>query len=190
VLFALLIACQSAEPSWSGMFSAQATNPDCPPVADAQGSTDVEPEASSPFGKKPQICIDDPFACDSEGNILPEEPELVEVEIEEPEVLIEVVPEPEPEPIQAIEPELPPAEGLATQAAWGVRLLQTMPSAQPPRAALGLPDGSEIIVSPGSMLPEPGIIVISVSADKAQLAKVEPQGDHAKIETMTLFAQY
>ncbi|MFT5585143.1 MAG: hypothetical protein ACI9VR_002731 [Cognaticolwellia sp.] len=188
MLFALLIACQSAEPSWSGLFSAQATNPDCPPVAAAEGVTGGEPDTSSPFGKKPQVCIDDPFACDSEGNVLPDEPAVVEVE--EPEVLIEVVPEPEPEPLQVIEPELPPAEGLATQAAWGVRLLQTMPSAQPPRAALGLPDGTEIIVSPGSMLPQAGIIVISVSADKAQLAKIEPQGDHAKIETMTLFAQY
>ena len=175
MLFALLIACQSAEPSWSGMFSASATNPDCPPVA--EGAPETEPVNSDPFGKKPQICIDDPFACDSDGNILPEEPEVVEVE-------------PEPELFQAPEVELAPAEGLATQAAWGVRLLQTMPNAQPPRAALGLPDGTEIVVSPGSMLPQAGIIVISVSADKAQLAKVEPQGDHANIETMTLFAQY
>ncbi len=189
MLFALLIACQSAEPSWSGMFSASATNPDCPPVA--EGAPETEPVNSDPFGKKPQICIDDPFACDSDGNILPEEPEVVEVEPEpELEVLIEVEPEPEPELFQAPEVELAPAEGLATQAAWGVRLLQTMPNAQPPRAALGLPDGTEIVVSPGSMLPQAGIIVISVSADKAQLAKVEPQGDHANIETMTLFAQY
>lgn len=188
MLFALLIACQSAEPSWSGMFSAVATNPDCPPVA--EGAPATEP-AADPFGKKPQICIDDPFACDSEGKVLPEEPAVAEVEPEqEEEVLIEVQPEPEPEPFQAPEVQLPPAEGLATQAAWGVRLLQTMPNAQPPRAALGLPDGSEIVVSPGSMLPQAGIIVISVSADKAQLAKVEPQGDHANIETLTLFAQF
>lgn len=187
MLFALLIACQSAEPSWSGMFSAVATEPDCPPVAGADEAPETAADPASAFGKKPQICIEDPFACDSEGNILDEEPEVVEVEpepepVEEP-VLIEVRPEPE-------EADLPEAQGLATQAAWGVRLLQTMPSAQPPRAALGLPDGSEIVVSPGSMLPEAGIIVISVSADKAQLAKVEPQGDHANIETMTLFAQY
>ena len=186
MLFALLIACQSAEPSWSGMFSAVATDPDCPPLAAAVGASKTEPASAPTFDKKPQLCIDDPFACDSEGNILPDEPAVVEVD--EPEVRIEEVPE--PEPIQAAAPELPPAEGLATQAVWGVRLLQTMPSAQPPRAALGLPDGTEIIVSPGSMLPDAGIIVISVSKNKAQLAKVEPQGDHANIETMTLFAQY
>lgn len=188
MLFALLIACQSAEPSWSGMFSAVATDPDCPPLAAAVGASNMEPASAPTFDKKPQVCIDDPFACDSEGNVLPDEP--VVVEVDEPEVPTEEVPEPEPERPQVIAPELPPAEGLATQAVWGVRLLQTMPSAQPPRAALGLPDGTEIIVSPGSMLPEAGVIVISVSADKAQLAKVEPKGDHANIETMTLFAQY
>lgn len=189
MLFALLIACQSAEPSWSGLFSAVEAQPDCPPVTGQAETTQADPEPSVGFDKKPQICIDDPFACDSEGNILDDAPEVVEVEPEpepepEAEILIEVLPEPEPE-VQLAEP-----EGLATQAAWGVRLLQTMPSAQPPRAALGLPDGSEVVVSPGSMLPQAGIVVISVSADKAQLAKVEAVGDHANIETLTLFAQY
>ena len=87
-------------------------------------------------------------------------------------------------------PEAPPAVGLPTQPAWAVRLLMTLPQAQPPRAALGLPSGEERIVSPGSMLPELGLIVIAVGADSVQLARVTPAGDHAVVEPLTLTAQY
>ena len=87
-------------------------------------------------------------------------------------------------------PEAPPAVGLPTQPAWAVRLLMTLPQAQPPRAALGLPSGEERFVSPGSMLPELGLIVIAVGADSVQLARVTPAGDHAVVEPLTLTAQY
>ncbi|MCK6522547.1 hypothetical protein L6R49_14040, partial [Myxococcota bacterium] len=87
-------------------------------------------------------------------------------------------------------PEAPPAVGLPTQPAWAVRLLMTLPQAQPPRAALGLPSGEERVVSPGSMLPEVGLIVIAVGADSVQLARVTPAGDHAVVEPLTLTAQY
>ena len=87
-------------------------------------------------------------------------------------------------------PEAPPAVGLPTQPAWAVRLLMTLPQAQPPRAALGLPSGEERIVSPGSMLPDLGLIVIAVGADSVQLARVTPAGDHAVVEPLTLTAQY
>ena len=87
-------------------------------------------------------------------------------------------------------PEAPPAMGLPTQPAWAVRLLMTLPQAQPPRAALGLPSGEERIVSPGSMLPDLGLIVIAVGADSVQLARVTPAGDHAVVEPLTLTAQY
>jgi hypothetical protein len=68
--------------------------------------------------------------------------------------------------------------------------LQTLPQAQPPRAAIGLPSGEEVVVSPGSMLPEVGMVVVAVGQDMAQLARVTPNGDHAVIETTTLVAQY
>lgn len=90
----------------------------------------------------------------------------------------------------AAPPEAPPAVGLPTQPAWAVRLLMTLPQAQPPRAALGLPSGEERVVSPGSMLPELGLIVIAVGADSVQLARVTPAGDHAVVEPLTLTAQY
>lgn len=84
----------------------------------------------------------------------------------------------------------PPAVGLPPDTRWPVRLVSTIPQAQPPRAVLGLPSGLEIVVSPGSMLAEQGLVVVSVSAGKVDLAQIEPAGDHAKITQITLTAQY
>ncbi|MFN7142456.1 MAG: hypothetical protein ACK4YP_01670 [Myxococcota bacterium] len=84
----------------------------------------------------------------------------------------------------------PPAVGLAPAVQWPVRLVSTLPQAQPPRAILGLPSGEERVVSPGSMLAELGLVVMTVTADRVQLAKVQPAGDHATIETIELTAQY
>ena len=71
-----------------------------------------------------------------------------------------------------------------------MRLLQTLHTASPPRAALGLPGGDEVVVAPGSILADEGVIVIAVGDGMVQLAKVEAEGDHAEIETVTLTAQY
>lgn len=73
---------------------------------------------------------------------------------------------------------------------WPVRLVATLPEAQPPRAILGLPSGEERVVSPGSILPDQGLVVMSVSKDKVQLAKITPAGDHATILSTELQAQY
>ena len=77
-----------------------------------------------------------------------------------------------------------------TAKAWPVRLVTTIPNASPPRAILGLPDGREVVVNPGSMVPDLGIVVVAISPNSAELAKVAPAGDHATIESMTLTAQY
>ncbi len=74
--------------------------------------------------------------------------------------------------------------------AWPVRLVTTVPNATPPRAILGLPDGREVVVNPGSMVPDLGIVVVAISPNSADLAKVAPAGDHATIESITLTAQY
>ena len=74
--------------------------------------------------------------------------------------------------------------------AWPVRLVTTVPNASPPRAILGLPDGKEIVVNPGSMVPDFGLVVVAISPGAAELAKIAPAGDHATIESVTLRAQY
>ena len=71
-----------------------------------------------------------------------------------------------------------------------MRLVTTVPNASPPRAILGLPDGREIVVNPGSMVPDFGLVVVAISPGAAELAKIAPAGDHATIESVTLRAQY
>lgn len=90
----------------------------------------------------------------------------------------------------AAPPEAPVALGLPDAVQWPVRLLSTLPQAQPPRAVLGLSTGEERVVSPGSILAEQGLVVMTVTADRVQLARIEAAGDHARIETVELTAQY
>ncbi|MFT5686866.1 MAG: hypothetical protein ACI8RZ_007823 [Myxococcota bacterium] len=73
---------------------------------------------------------------------------------------------------------------------WPIRLVKTLPETNPPRAILGLPSGEELVVSPGSMVPEHGLVIISIGPNSAQVAQVTPQGDHASISPMTLQTMY
>lgn len=102
--------------------------------------------------------------------------------------------EEEPPPPPAIEQPAPPAQPSAWSEAlgkaWPVRLVTTVPNASPPRAILGLPDGREVVVNPGSMVPDMGLVVVAIAPNSAEVARIAPAGDHATIETMTLRAQY
>jgi hypothetical protein len=75
---------------------------------------------------------------------------------------------------------------------WPVRLVKTIPDAQPPRAVLGLPSGKEIVVTPGTMISDEGLglVVLAVGPSRVQLSQVTPQGDHASITSFTLDAMY
>ena len=84
----------------------------------------------------------------------------------------------------------PPAYGVPAASQWPVRLVSTIPQAQPPRAILGLPSGEERVVSPGSILAEQGLVVMAVTGDRVTLARIEAAGDHARIETLEITAQY
>ena len=75
-------------------------------------------------------------------------------------------------------------------ASWGVRLVSTVVDAQPPRAILGLPDGSEAVVKPGSLLPDVGIVVLAIGKDQVQIAEVTAEGDHARVVTRTVTSMY
>lgn len=76
------------------------------------------------------------------------------------------------------------------QTGWPIRLLGTVPGAQPPRAVLGLPTGEEIVVTPGMLIPAQQLVVMSIGNSQVQLAKIVPMGDHAAIKSMSLQAQY
>jgi hypothetical protein len=84
----------------------------------------------------------------------------------------------------------PPVADPTQVGGWPVRLVKTIPDAQPPRAVLGLPSGKEIVVTPGTMIPEQGLVVVAIGPNRVQLGQVTSQGDHANITSITLDAMY
>jgi hypothetical protein len=91
-------------------------------------------------------------------------------------------PAPSPAPARAEAP----LQGLS----WAVRLVATVPDAQPPRAILGMPDGRELVVGPATLLPEVGLAVLAIGADSVQLARFTANGDHATVESIQLTPQF
>lgn len=90
----------------------------------------------------------------------------------------------------------PPAPGAREELAapvgspWPVRLVSSLPDTQPPRAILGLPDGREVVVTAGSMIPDQGIVVMAIGQERVQLARISAAGDHAVIKEESINAQY
>ena len=97
-----------------------------------------------------------------------------------------------PDPISTAAPtQMAGFVGFSAQAGgWPLRLVGTVADAQPPRAILGLPDGREVVVSPGTMVPEVGVVVMSVGRSQVEVARVTPAGDHALVSSQTLSAQF
>ncbi|MCP4808743.1 MAG: hypothetical protein GY913_16160 [Proteobacteria bacterium] len=182
----LLFACAQSPGDFSTMLSA-------PKVVEtvAEVTEDGSDTVASGFAseRRDQACIDDPLNCeDADDEPIVEDAPVVDVV----EAVVEVI-EPAWTGVQEIEPEpvdAPPAVGMPSEPAWGIRLMQTLHTASPPRAALGLPNGDEVVVAPGSILADVGVIVVAVGDGMVQLAHVQPEGDHAEIETVTLTAQY
>jgi hypothetical protein len=142
--------------------------------ADERVEEDAEPRDLAP----------DDLAASLGIEVLPEETpeELVVAEIDEPVVMeIEIpeieIPEAEPEPEAGWSVEVP------LEGSWGVRVVAVLRDAQPPRAILGLADGSERVVEPGTLVPEAGLVVMAIGRDAVQLAEVIPKGDHVRIKS-------
>lgn len=87
-------------------------------------------------------------------------------------------------------PSAPGSSTPAVSGAWPLRLVRALPDTIPPRAILGLPDGREVVVSPGTMLPEVGVVVMAVGRERLQVAKIAAVGDHAAVQEITLSSQY
>ena len=102
---------------------------------------------------------------------------------EELEVTDEEPPD-EAKPVEFREPR--PSMIGAGSASWGPRVLTTLSSLEPPRAVLALPDGSERVVRPGTLLPEIGGVVIAIGRDVVELSEVREQGVYASIHTRTI----
>ncbi len=81
------------------------------------------------------------------------------------------------------------AAPVGSSSGWPLRLVATVPGAQPPRAILGLPGGGEVVVTPGTMLPDAGVVVMAIGSGSVDLAEVRPAGDHAVVYGRSLRAQ-
>jgi hypothetical protein len=73
---------------------------------------------------------------------------------------------------------------------FGVRLLSVTPQSTPPRAILSLPSGEEIVIQPGTMIPEHHLVVMAVGEDAVQVARIVADGDRVRVETQDLSALY
>jgi len=99
-------------------------------------------------------------------------------------------------PVEAAPAEAPPAPTpapapvVAQPSPWPVHLVKTVVDAQPPRAILGMPDGKEVVVTPGTLLADQGLVVMAIGRGTIDLASVKGVGDHAEIAATTLTAQY
>jgi len=51
-----------------------------------------------------------------------------------------------------------------------------------------LSDGTEVVVEPGTMLPDAHAVVLAIGRDAIQIAEVHPEGDRTRVATQTLSA--
>jgi hypothetical protein len=82
-------------------------------------------------------------------------------------------------------PDVPTATG-----SFGIRVLATLTDVQPPRAILGMPDGSEVVLQPGGMIQAAHLVVLAIGRSGVQVATIEPQGWATRVETAMLPVLY
>lgn len=169
------------------------------PVVVAPASTEPGLEEPEPGAETTEESSEEVFSISSEDLLAiarGEDPSIPEPETAAaPEESPPPVAEAPSLPTEIEQPSAPPppppsAWGETLGKSWPVRLVTTVPNASPPRAILGLPDGREVVVNPGSMVPDMGLVVVAIAPNSAELARIAPAGDHATIETLTLQAQY
>lgn len=103
--------------------------------------------------------------------------------------LVEPAPRPKPAGPGVGLPGIPTPQWQPDQpidGSWGMRVVATLHDVQPPRAVVAMPDGAELVVQPGQMLPNYRMVVLAVGRNAVQVARVTPQGFYAKVETETV----
>ena len=178
----LLVGCEALPPSDGGPLAPlpAAEQPESTPAESAGGEEAVEVEGFD-FDADARDPEEEEAAAEVDEPVTPEPTEEPEPVLEEPEVVEQIPLEPAPSaPIYAWDPESAPSS------TWGIRLLSTVNSTLPPRAVIGLPDGSEKVVLPGTMLPEQRLIVMAVGREVIEVAHVVPNGVQARVETQVI----
>ena len=75
------------------------------------------------------------------------------------------------------------------QDGWSPTLVSTIPSIPVPKAVITLPSGKDIVVQPGDILREEGVVIMSVGQDSVEIAIVSNAGGTAAIQNLTLHSQ-
>lgn len=193
LLFASMLgACEQVAPEGDPLQPVAVSVPS--PQLDPSEDATAEPVEDEAEDEVFSISSEELLAIASGDELSAKEQDPVPVEVPKEEAPAVQQPVATPAPVQqkAVESVAPPNSGWndVIGKAWPVRLVTTVPNATPPRAILGLPDGREVVVNPGSMVPDMGLVVVAIAPNSAELARIAPAGDHATIETMTLRAQY
>ena len=147
-------------------------------VASSEGEAPDAAEALSDAADEPEL-TDEQLLARSLGIELPSETSASSESSPEADTVVEVEATPVVEPVATGSFETEPLH-------WGVRLLAIVPRTQPPRAVLGLVSGEEVVVEPGSFVPDARVVVLAVGSDAVQVAYVEPHGDRTHVRTETL----
>lgn len=173
VVCALFAGCESMEPSGDVLAAVDA--------APVEAPQDVVP---------PSVPVDEPLV---PGEAPPEDDVAEDAKVAEPTEapLAEVAPvlaEVDASGQDATEEAEAADVVSASQPRWGVRVLSTLSDATPPRAVVVLPDGSEEVVRPGSMIPQAGVVVLSIAKDVVEISEIESQGMYASIRTRSIQA--
>lgn len=181
---ALVFACKPVTPASSVL------PPTAPENQALAISSDVEPAEEAPA-----INAEEPAPAEEAPTPAPEEasaPEIVEPPSQAP-LVVDPLAEPEPEPEEPQASPSAPAPSAWSGSQWNrsqPRVVSILHHTQPPRAILNLPNGDEVVVSPGDMLPELRLVIMAIGADLVQLAEVTPVGDHTEIREFYIHPLY
>jgi hypothetical protein len=173
-------ACQPIPPTGDVLSPRAPPAPVAPPAVDGAEPTDAAPPGGFDFAGEDR---GDDKTGDTDAPLAPSDL-LAGMGIDG--AAVAPAPVAPPAPVAAPIPAFPTVDA----GVWGVRLVSTISESQPPSATLAFADGKPVAVTPGQLLPDAGIVVLAIGRDQVQLARVVPEGDHAKVETLLLEAMY
>jgi hypothetical protein len=176
----LLAACEPAAPSWELTRPAVAPAPlavPAPPAAAAPAPAPVPAAASGFDFEHEDRPAEDAVEKPSPGE---EDPNVLQARL----LGVPLAARPTAPAAGAI-PDVPP-----TVPGFGIRLISVVTDVQPPMAVIGLPNGDNVVVKPGQMLPDLHLVVLAIGRTAIQVAEVVPEGFSTRVVTTTVPALY
>ena len=173
VVCALVMGCESMEPSGDVLAAVDVVSDEAPQLVAVPVEPSEEPLVPGEAAEEDVAPEDEPEA--------PQE-EVLSLDVVDPPGDADA----DVQRVAIADEGTPSANGV--QPRWGLRVLSTLSETTPPRAMVVLPDGSEEVVRPGSMLPHAGVVVLSIAKDVVEISEIESQGMYASIRTRSIQA--